>query len=190
MSQAKKRVKWTLEEDERLEYSVRVHGSSNWVLVASELADWNRTGKQCRERWLNHLAPEVQHGVWSADEDLRLLQAVAEHGSQWTRISLQFPGRSPNALKNRWRTLTDPRQRIKIKGITNIVELLSKCSHLSVTAGKGPQISFVTEKKQRQPRPSERISYISVLSEDKRMELPSIDMFPMPEEMARWVENE
>ena len=155
MSKVKRRVKWTPEEDARLQYSVEMHGSSNWVLVASELTEWNRTSKQCRERWVNHLAPHVQHVSWSADEDMRLLNVVRQYGSQWAWIASHFPGRSPNSLKNRWRTLTDPRQRIKLKGISNIVEYYEKRSHLCP------------------PKEKQR----------KKQLLPSIDEFPVPEGM-------
>lgn len=155
MSQGKRRVKWTPEEDAMLQYSVEMHGATNWVLVASELTQWERTGKQCRERWVNHLAPHVRHESWSAEEDIRLLNVVRQYGSQWARFTSHFPGRSPNSLKNRWRTLTDPRQRIKLKTISNIVEYYEKRSHLCP------------------PKEKQR----------KKSMLPPIDEFPVPEGM-------
>ena len=138
-----------------LQYSVEMHGATNWVLVASELTQWERTGKQCRERWVNHLAPHVRHESWSAEEDIRLLNVVRQYGSQWARFTSHFPGRSPNSLKNRWRTLTDPRQRIKLKTISNIVEYYEKRSHLCP------------------PKEKQR----------KKSMLPPIDEFPVPEGM-------
>lgn len=38
-----------------------------WSLVADLLP--GRLGKQCRERWLNHLDPAVKKTGWTSDED-------------------------------------------------------------------------------------------------------------------------
>ena len=46
---------WTKDEDSKLEALVAQHGSEKWVGVASEMG--SRSGKQCRERWHNHLDP-------------------------------------------------------------------------------------------------------------------------------------
>jgi hypothetical protein len=53
---------------------VRDAGSSkiNWTTIAShvnEINDGNRTGKQCRERWLNHLRPGIKKGDWTKEEE-------------------------------------------------------------------------------------------------------------------------
>ena len=154
-----KRVKWTEEEDRILEYSVSIHGSTNWVLVATELTAWDRTGKQCRERWVNHLCPLVQQRAWTAEEDLRLLQIVRLYGSQWAMISTQFPGRSPNSVKNRWRTLTESRERIKMKSISNIVEYFEKQSHLRQKEKKKKPLPPITGF----PFPEDLESQMSVL---------------------------
>ena len=39
-------------------------GACAWRGVAG-----NRSGKQCRERWHNHLDPRVKKGDWSSEED-------------------------------------------------------------------------------------------------------------------------
>src|SRR3546814_790481 len=59
MKQRSKRC-WTGEEDEQLVHLVTVHGTGNWSVIAEQLG--NRTGKQCRERWHNHLNPEGECG--------------------------------------------------------------------------------------------------------------------------------
>lgn len=38
-----------------------------WSVVASRLP--GRIGKQCRERWFNHLDPSIKKGEWSPEED-------------------------------------------------------------------------------------------------------------------------
>lgn len=46
---------WTKDEDHKLCGLVSRHGSEKWVAIASEMI--TRSGKQCRERWHNHLDP-------------------------------------------------------------------------------------------------------------------------------------
>jgi len=54
----KSRRIWTEEEDEAIKQMVAKHGTKSWALIAENLAKEGmpgRTGKQCRERWHNHL---------------------------------------------------------------------------------------------------------------------------------------
>ena len=46
-------------KDEKIRALVEVHGSKAWSAIAAELP--TRTGKQCRERWHNHLDPVRRH---------------------------------------------------------------------------------------------------------------------------------
>nr|1GVD_A Chain A, MYB PROTO-ONCOGENE PROTEIN [Mus musculus] len=47
---------WTKEEDQRLIKLVQKYGPKRWSVIAKHLK--GRIGKQCRERWHNHLNPE------------------------------------------------------------------------------------------------------------------------------------
>ena len=38
-----------------------------WSEIAKRLP--GRVGKQCRERWTNHLDPKINKGAWSKEED-------------------------------------------------------------------------------------------------------------------------
>ena len=51
---------WTTEEDDTVRRLVQVHGTA-WSLMAAQLQ--GRTGKQCRERWHNHLNPNISKEV-------------------------------------------------------------------------------------------------------------------------------
>jgi hypothetical protein len=49
---------WTDREDEAIRHMVAKHGTKSWALIAENLAKEGmpgRSGKQCRERWHNHL---------------------------------------------------------------------------------------------------------------------------------------
>jgi hypothetical protein len=61
-----------------------------------------RLGKQCRERWYNHLSPDVRKDPWTDEEDKVIIEAHNKFGSKWTAISSLLKGRTPNAIKNRW----------------------------------------------------------------------------------------
>jgi hypothetical protein len=63
-------------------------------------------GKQCRERWVNHLRPGLNKTMWTDDENARLLALHVQYGSQWTTIARYIEGRSENAVKNQWNTAT------------------------------------------------------------------------------------
>lgn len=91
---------WTSEEDMQLRQAVDQNGCQDWTVIASSVPGRNR--KQCRERWYNHLSPEVKNVPWTRAEDQQLVALQNQHGRKWTRIATELPGRSGNAVKNRW----------------------------------------------------------------------------------------
>jgi hypothetical protein len=91
---------WTHEEDEAIMNFVQQNGDKDWARLAAVLQD--RTGKQCRERYKNHLDQSVNHADWTAEEDEKLGQLHALYGNAWTKLAVFFTGRTDNCIKNRW----------------------------------------------------------------------------------------
>jgi hypothetical protein len=54
----------------------------------------NRTGKQCRERYKNHLSPKIKKGDWTPEEDKIIMEMKKKLGNHWTTIAKFLPGRS------------------------------------------------------------------------------------------------
>ena len=60
----------------------------------------NKSGKQCRERWINFLCPNINKGMWSEKEEKILFSTQLKIGNKWSELAKLLPGRSENDIKN------------------------------------------------------------------------------------------
>jgi hypothetical protein len=82
---------WTEQEDQKLAILVEKYGPRKWTAISEELT--GRSGKQCRERWHNHLNPNVNRQAWSEEEDRLILLHHKKIGNRWAEMSKFLPGR-------------------------------------------------------------------------------------------------
>lgn len=105
------KVPWTPAEDGALQELIATKGVKKWTALSKELnriqhsGEVIRLGKQCRERYYNHLDPGLKKTDWTVEEDEFIIKKQKLIGNKWSHIAHELPGRTENSVKNRWKSI-------------------------------------------------------------------------------------
>ncbi|KAG5184476.1 hypothetical protein JKP88DRAFT_181239, partial [Tribonema minus] len=90
----------TPQEDAIVRVLVARHGTRDWALMR-DVGLPQRTAKQIRERWTNHLTPNIKKDGWTKQEDIVLCAAYRLFGGSFAEFArLLLAGRPENTIKN------------------------------------------------------------------------------------------
>jgi myb proto-oncogene protein len=140
-----KRRSWTCEEDKILKEQVKT--KKTWSQIALHLP--HRSGKSCRERWMNHLNPNLDKSALTDREIKKIFRLVPLYSAtgrggrlviQWSKmVKKEFPRRTDNQLKNIYHS-----RKASKRSISQDIET----SNQRVTARKKRKISDSKSKKE------------------------------------------
>jgi spore germination cell wall hydrolase CwlJ-like protein len=98
LTKASSRRTWSAGEDRLLQQIVERYGPRHWSRIAEQMH--SRTDWQCRERWQNHLGPQIKKTAWTTEEDTTITRAVEAMGQvRAYTVASSLHGRTDPALR-------------------------------------------------------------------------------------------
>jgi hypothetical protein len=91
---------WRQEEAEKLVSAVKIYGNKDWKKCSDFIG--SRTPKQCRDKWIDCLQPDIKKTSFQEWEDQLIIIQHQIIGNKWSMIASSLPGRTSSSVKNRW----------------------------------------------------------------------------------------
>eukprot|EP00494_Astrolonche_serrata_P023962 UN24220 len=98
---------WNSEEDLLLQQLVYKYGEKEWKLIASEMH--KRSAEQLLHRWTKTKDPNIAHGRWHNEEDVRLIIAMRYYGGEESMLKKKR-GKQEGVKKNEKKTIVVSRK--------------------------------------------------------------------------------
>ena len=95
--------KFTPAEDAKLKILVSLFGIGSWNKISEKMG--TRNPRQCRDRYKNYLAPNLNNSPWTIEDDIKLEELVQKMGKKWSLIAKEFQGRTDINIKSRYSLL-------------------------------------------------------------------------------------
>lgn len=103
------RMRFSPQEDQNLIRLVSIYGDQDWKKISTEISKTShkvkRTSRQCKDRYINYLSPEIKNSQWTMEEDQCLIFHYLLTPYHWRSMTNLFPGRSEVSIKNRFNHL-------------------------------------------------------------------------------------
>jgi hypothetical protein len=173
------------DEDNRIIEFVKQHGEGDWRAIKGIIP--NRTPKQCRERWINHLRPDVRKEPWTDAEDALIFQLSVDIGRKWSMIAGALPGRTDNSVKNRFNSSISKRMEVDETGKT-VLAPPSARRYVRKTQTRKPawyalerqnlSVSQPSTSEPEKPSPFSTVGALFPRASDGEDFLPNLDFFP------------